>query len=60
MKLTEDENIQKYGKNCGYCNRNTLLSHEYEETCLTCGFKVNKRKIELSKKQRKKKNLLFD
>ena len=30
MELTEDEFIQKYAKNCGHCNRNTLLPCEYE------------------------------
>ena len=28
--LSEDEIIQKYGKKCGHCNRNTLLPSEYE------------------------------
>ena len=32
MELTEDEIIQKYAKNCGHCNRNTLLPYEYEWT----------------------------
>ena len=31
MELTEDETIQKYGKCCGHCNRNTLLPYEW--TC---------------------------
>ena len=29
MELTEDEIIEKYGKNCGHCNRKTLLHYEY-------------------------------
>ena len=58
MKLTEDEIIQKYGKNCGHCNRNTLLPYEYEFTCFSCGFNINKRKHELSKIQRKKINFI--
>ena len=58
MELTEDEIIQKYGKNCGHCNRNTLLPYEYEFTCITCGYNVNKRKHELSKIQRKKINFI--
>ena len=58
MELTEDEIIQKYGKNCRHCNRNTLLPYEYEFTCITCGFNVNKRKHELSKIQRKKINFI--
>ena len=54
MELTEDESIQKYGKHCGHCNRNTLLPYEYEFTCIARGYIVNKRKHELSKIQRKK------
>ena len=58
MELTEDEIIQKYGKPCGHCNRNTLLPYEYEFTCFSCGYIVNKRKNELSKIQRKKINFI--
>ena len=54
MELTGDEIIQKYGKNCGHCNRNTSLPYEYKLTCFSCGFNVSKRKHELSKIQRKK------
>ena len=59
MELTEDEIIQKYAKNCGHCKRNTLLPYEYEFTCFSCGFNVNKRKHELSKIQRKKINFII-
>ena len=58
MELTEDEIIQKYGKNCSHCNRNTLLPYEYEFTRFSCGYNVNKRKNELSKIQRKKINFI--
>ena len=58
MELTEDEIIQKYGKLCGHCNRNTLLPYEYEYTCFSCGYNVIKRKNELSKIQRKKINFI--
>ena len=58
MELTEDEIIQKYAKNCGHCNRNTLLPYEYEFTCIACGYNVTKRKHELSKIQRKKINFI--
>ena len=58
MKLSEDEIIQKYAKNCGHCNRNMLLPYEYEFTCISCGYNVNKRKNELSKIQRKKINFI--
>ena len=54
MELTEDQLIEKYGKRCGHCNRNTVLPYEYEFTCVSCGFNVNKRKHELSKIQTKK------
>ena len=57
MGLTEDEIIQRYGKKCGHCNRNTLLPYEYEVTCFSCGFNVIKRKHDLSKVQRK--NIYF-
>ena len=58
MELTEDEIIQKYAKNCGHCKGNTLLPYEYEFTCFSCGYNVNKRKNELSKIQRKKINFI--
>ena len=51
MELTEDEIIEKYGKKCGRCLRNTLLSYEYEWTCLFCSYNVIKRKNELSRIQ---------
>ena len=44
MELTEDGIIQKYAKNCGHCNRNTLLPYEYEFNCFVCGYNVKKRK----------------
>ena len=58
MELTEDEIIEKYGKHCGHCNRNTLLPYECEFTCFSCGYNVNKRKNELSKIQKKKINFI--
>ena len=58
MTLSEDEIIQKYAKRCGHCSRNTLLPYEYEWTCISCGYNVYKRKNELSKKQRKKRNFI--
>ena len=54
MELTENETIQKYAKRCRHCNRNTRLPYEYEYTCFSCGYNVNRRKHELSKTQRKK------
>ena len=58
MDLRQDENIQKYGKQCRHCSRNTLLPYEYEWTCFSCGYNVNKRKHEVSKIQRKKINFM--
>ena len=58
MELTENETIQKYGKHCGHCNRNTSLPYEYEYTCFSCVYNVIKRKNELSKIQRKKINFI--
>ena len=58
MELTEDEIIEKYAKKCEHCNRNTLLPYEYEITCFLCGYNVNKRKHELSKKQRREINFI--
>ena len=58
MDLTEAEIIEKYAKNCGHCNRNTLLPYEHEFSCIACGYNVNKRKNELSKIQRKKINFI--
>ena len=54
MELNEEPIIEKYGKYCVHCNRNTLLPYEYERTCFSCNYNVNKRKYELSKIQRKK------
>ena len=58
MNLSEDEIIQKNGKQCRHCNRNTLLPYKYEFICIVCGYNVNKRKHELSKIQRKKINFI--
>ena len=58
MNLSEDEIIQKYAKKCGLCNPNSLLPYEYEWTCLSCGYNVNKRKHEFSKIQREKINFI--
>ena len=58
MNLSEDEIIQKYGKRCEHCNRNTLLPYEYEWSCFSCNYIVYKRKHELSKIQKKKINFI--
>ena len=54
MELTEDQKIEKYAKKCLHCSRNTFFPYEYEWTCISCGFNINKRKHELSEIQRKK------
>ena len=58
MELSEDEISKTYGKQCGHCNRNTLLPYEYEVTCVSCGYDVIKWKHELSWIQRKKHNFI--
>ena len=54
MELTEDGIIQKHGNRCLHCNRITLLPYEYDWTCFSCGYNVNKQKHEFSRIQRKK------
>ena len=58
MQLSGEENIKKYAKQCLNCNQNTLLPYEYEYTCSSCGYKVIKRKHDLSKNQRKQINFI--
>ena len=58
MELSEDQIIEKDGKNCRHCNRNMLLPKEYEWSCFGCGYNVIKRKPELSKTQRKTTNFI--
>ena len=58
MEITEDEIIQKYGKHCGHCNRNTLLPYESKWSCISCGFNFIKRKHELTEIQRKTNNFI--
>ena len=53
MQLSEDEKVRKFGKKRGHCIRNTLLRYEYEGTCIGCGYKIIKRKHELSKNSEK-------
>ena len=58
MNLSEDQIIENYGENCRNFNRNTLLPYEYEFTCFSCGYNVNKQKHDLSEIQRKKINFI--
>ena len=56
MQLTEHEIIEKYGQNCPSCNRNCMLSYEYEYTCYFCNHTIIKTKKQLSNISRKKQN----
>ena len=58
MDLTEDEIKQNCAKRCGHCNRNTLLPYKYELTCVSRGYKVIKRKHELTEIQCKEFNFI--
>ena len=58
MQLSEDETIKKYAKHCGHCNQSTLLPYKNEFTCFPFGYNVIKRKHELTKNQRKRKQIL--
>ena len=58
MELTEDQIIQKYAKHCGHGGRKTLLSYEFEWTCIGFGYNVTKGKHELSENPRKKINII--
>ena len=54
MDLSEDEIIQNYAKQCGHCNRKTLLPYEYELTCIVCGFNlINEKTNSLKYKEKK-------
>ena len=55
MELTEDE---KYRKQCGHYNRNTLLPNEFEWTCISCGINLIKRKHDSLKFNEKKINFI--
>ena len=57
MELTENEFSEKYSKECGHCNRKTLIPIEYEFTCISCGYIVIK-KNEVSKFQKKTKFII--
>ena len=58
MDRSEDEIIEKYGKGCGHCNRDTLLPYAFEFTGISCRFNLIKRKHELSETQRKRINFI--
>ena len=58
MELTENQTYEKSAEQCLLRTRSTLLPHEYEYTCISCGYNVIKRTKELTKKQRKKVNFI--
>ena len=60
MELSEDQKIEKYGKHCGHCNRNTFLPKEHQFVCISCGFNLIKENMNLLKFNNKKLILLFD
>ena len=58
MEIPEDEFFKNYVKQCGHCNRNTLLHNECEFICSSCGYVDIKRRHSLSKSSRKRKQFL--
>ena len=52
MEFTEDETLKEYANKHVHCLRKTLLRDKDEWTCFSCGNKVMKGKIELTKIQR--------
>ena len=53
MNSTEAQVFEKYAKPCLHCTCKIVLPNEYKWICLSCGYKVIKRKNELAKVQRK-------
>ena len=51
MTSSEDEDLEKHGKKCGDCNRDTLLPYEFDWTFNSCGFNLIKREHQLTKIQ---------
>ena len=58
MELPKDEITQKYAKQCKHWKTNILQSYEYEWRCNSCGYNLMEKKIELSRYQGKKINLI--
>ena len=58
MEITEHEFIQRYAEKCGHCTRNTLLPHEYEFTCFSCGYNVSNASMNSVKYNVKKTNFI--
>ena len=52
--LKEDQNFEKYAKLCNRSMQNALKPYEYEWTCVAFGQDVRKRKIGLTRIQRKR------
>ena len=43
MRITEDQNIEMYGKLCMHCMPNLFLPYEQEWSCAACGFNIAKK-----------------
>ena len=54
MNLTEDKTLQNHAKQCEHFLRNTLLSYEYDYTCVACRYNVKKQKMDSVNFQGKK------
>ena len=55
MEFTDNHLIERHGKGCKNCPRNTFSTNECEWNCIPCPFNVTgRKKIELSKTSRKK------
>ena len=57
MNLSEDQINEKFAKQCGHCNRKTLLPCEYEFICVSCGFNLLKENMNSLKFNEKKYTL---
>ena len=49
MEFTEGQIIEKYASHFGHCTRIMLFPCEYEWTCISYGYNIIKRMLELSK-----------
>ena len=56
MQLTEHQIVVNYGQHCPSCDRNCMLTYEYEYTCYFCNHTIIKTKKQLSNNSKKKQN----
>ena len=54
MELTEVQNIENFDKRCIQCLSITLLPHENEWICFSCGYKVLCEKMNVQQNNEKK------